>query len=302
MTLLSVIIANYNNGPLLRRCVSSILQEAPLGEFEILIVDDQSTDNSLEIIKELAQSPPVRFHCRKQNGGIEAANNTGLALAQGEYIHLFAADDLYLPGALRTLLALIKSHPTIPIFCADYASFPSSQPETISSKKMLLLPSFRFFTPQEAYLLFRHTDFWIPGHTVCVKKTAYLPHTPQDQRLRSVSDWYIYHTMALEGGVGYFPNALIARREDPSSYSASANFSEKRAIWLHLLSLLAQHPGNLLAQSGMCRMLGLRAIYCDLLKTPRYWKYLFPMFRKELEKRCFGLLGINREHYWLRRL
>ena len=138
MTVLSIVIANYNNGHLLKDCVYSILKDAPLDEFEILIIDDKSTDDSLEIIKELSQLPPVRFHCRDKNEGIEAAFNTGISLAKGEYLHLFAADDLYLPGALRTMLELIKGHPEISIFGADYDPFFLQNPLTYTRKKYSL--------------------------------------------------------------------------------------------------------------------------------------------------------------------
>lgn len=299
MTLLTIIVANYNNGHLLKQCISSILADAFSEEFEILIIDDRSTDNSLQIIQELSLCPKLNFYFKEQNGGVEAAFNTGIALARGEYLHLFAADDIYLPGALNIMLHLIKHHPNISLFSSDYTAFNT---EKQYQKKMLPITGFRFFTSTEVYSLFRHTDFWLPGHTVFVKKSVYLSQPIQDKRLRSAADWFINHKIALECGVGYIPLPLIARRENGYSYSSSATLQEQRSMWLHLLFLLRHCPLKKFTQSGICRMLGLKAIYRDLLKTPNYWKYLLPMLRKALEKKFFNLIGINCNSLWIRLL
>lgn len=302
MTLLSIVIANYNNGHLLKECVSSILKDSHSQDFEILIIDDKSTDNSLEIIQKLTKLAPIRFHFLEKNGGVESVFNAALKLAKGEYLHFFAADDRYLPGALSTMLAHIKLSPEAPLFSSDYASFLPSQIHQMQQKKILPLQSFRFFSADEVFFLFRHTAFWLPGHTVFVKKSAYLPYAPQDKNLRSISDWYIYHKMALDGGVGYLPHPLIARREDPNSNSASLTSQEKKAMWHYLLTLLERTPHEKLAQSGILRMLGLKAIFTDLITQSRYWKYLPPLLTKELEKKCFSFLHLNPEKFWLRHL
>jgi glycosyltransferase involved in cell wall biosynthesis len=296
MSLLTIVIANYNNGHLLRECIDSILSGGYQEEVDIIVVDDCSTDNSREIIHDLSKHIRLCYYFREENGGVEAAFNTGISLAKGKYLHLFAADDRYVPGGLPRLVELIKKYPKCPLFSSDYASFPASQPHLLNTKHLLPLVSFRLFSPQEVYCLFRHTHFWIPGHTAIVLRSLY---PPQDCKLRSVADWYINHNIALESGVGYFPEVLIARREDPFSYSVSANFDEKRAIWLHLLTLISHH--DKMTHSGICRMLGLKSISRDLLK-PRYWKYLFPMLRKEIAHRCFDLLKIDSEKFWLTRL
>ena len=303
MTLLTVIIANYNNGHLLQESVNSIFQASDINDLEILIVDDHSTDQSREVIEELRQRFHVSAHFREKNGGVEAAFNTGISLARGDYVHLFAADDHYLPGAAQTMIELIKQNTHISLFCSDHASFSEGNPQEIHTKKMLPASQFIHFSPQQIYRLFSHTDFWIPGHTVFARKTTYLSYGPQDKRLRSVADWYINHRIALDHGIGYFPGPLIARREDPHSYSSSIPMNERRAIWLYLLSLFRQSANNnKLSRSGICRILGLKAIYLDLLKKPSYWKYLFPMLRKETEKKCFDYLNVDLNAFWLRRL
>ena len=302
MTLLTVIIANYNNGHLLQESVNSIFQDSATNDLEILIVDDHSTDQSRKVIEELQLTHHISAHFREKNGGVEAAFNTGITLARSDYVHLFAADDHYLPGAAQTMIERIKQNPHISLFCSDYASFSEGSPQEIHTKKMLPASQFIHFSPKQVYRLFSHTDFWIPGHTVFAKKATYILYGPQDKQLRSVADWYINSRIALDHGIGYFPGPLIIRREDPHSYSSLIPMNERRTIWLHLLSLFRQSSaGNKLSCTGICRILGLKAIYLDLLKKPSYWKYLFPMLRKEVEKKCFDYLSVDRNAFWFRR-
>ena len=164
MSQLTIVVANYNNGHLLKGCIDSILSAGYPEEVEIIIIDDRSTDNSREIIRDLAHNNPLQFHFRNQNGGVEATFNTGIALAKGEYLHLFAADDRYLPGTLLRLTDLIKNHPECYLFSSDYASFPLFSTPSFKCPKPIapLFISF-YFAPRWSLFLCRHTrslDTW----------------------------------------------------------------------------------------------------------------------------------------------
>jgi glycosyltransferase involved in cell wall biosynthesis len=298
--LLSIIIANYNNGRLLDRCISSIFLNAPRDGFEVLIVDDGSTDGSRDSIEALRKIYTIRPVYRSCNGGIAEAFNTGVIHAKGLFIHLFGADDLYLPNGLNSLLKALEKNSACPLISSNYASF--EDPKKICTHYSLPIQSFRFFAPQEVFRLFRHTDFWLPGHSVCVQKKIYETYMPQDEKLRSLSDWYIYHQIALKKGAGFIPETLLARRDVPFSYSTSLTQKEKKTMWLYLISLLEKEPGNKLTKSGICRMIGLKAVAKELLFFPRHWKYLYPMIVREMEKKCFEMLRIKRDVFWLNRL
>ena len=99
----SIILPVYNAEATLRRCVESILAQT-WEEFELLMVDDGSTDASGDICDEYAaKDPRVRvFH--KKNGGVSAARNLALDHAQGEYVQFLDSDDWIVPDATRLLL------------------------------------------------------------------------------------------------------------------------------------------------------------------------------------------------------
>lgn len=114
---ISIIVPVYNTEKYLKECIGSILAQT-YTDFELLLVDDGSTDNSGEICDEYAQKDSrVRvFH--KENGGASSARNLGIEEAHGEYLHFVDADDFVLMGAYEYLNTVIHeySHPDIICF------------------------------------------------------------------------------------------------------------------------------------------------------------------------------------------
>lgn len=104
---LSLIIPIYNTGAYLPRCLDSILSQS-YTDFELLLVDDGSTDNSSAICEEYAQKDTRIKVFHRENGGICAARNTGLDHAQGEWIYQMDSDDELIPDGLQTLMNCIS--------------------------------------------------------------------------------------------------------------------------------------------------------------------------------------------------
>lgn len=105
MLKLSVIVPVYNVAPYLRKCVDSLLtQDLAAEEYEIILVDDGSTDGSGQICDELANKPSIRV-IHQANGGLSAARNAGLAVAEGKYVQFVDSDDYLEPNILGGLIA-----------------------------------------------------------------------------------------------------------------------------------------------------------------------------------------------------
>ena len=108
---LSIIVPIYNVAPYLRKCVDSLITQ-DISDYEIILVDDGSTDNSGAIADELAASPQplpegkgVSIKVIHQaNAGLSAARNSGIKVAAGEYILFVDSDDYLQPNTLGTLL------------------------------------------------------------------------------------------------------------------------------------------------------------------------------------------------------
>lgn len=98
----SIILPIYNVAPYLERCVQSVLEQS-FRDYELILVDDGSTDESSEICDRLgAQHSCIRV-IHKENGGLSSARNAGLEIAQGEYIWWVDSDDWIAENALTIL-------------------------------------------------------------------------------------------------------------------------------------------------------------------------------------------------------
>ncbi|GEM_PF-2877934 len=101
--LISVVIPVYNAAPYLEECLYSVLSQ-DLIDFEVICVDDGSTDESPAMIRRfIDQDPRIRGFNFPQNRGQAAARNKGLCHARGKYVYMLDADDWIVPGALRAL-------------------------------------------------------------------------------------------------------------------------------------------------------------------------------------------------------
>ena len=116
MKKLSVIIPVYNVEAYLRSCLDSVI-DRDLSDYEILIVNDGSTDSSPQIAAEYAASYPDLIRMiTTENGGLGHARNTGLDLSQGEYVLFVDSDDTLSPGAISEMLSLLDGSFDICVF------------------------------------------------------------------------------------------------------------------------------------------------------------------------------------------
>ena len=126
----TVAVTNYNYGRYLGECARSVLTQEGV-DVDLLIVDDASTDDSVDVIRELEVADPrVRVIRHAENSGLVAAVNTGVTHARGRaWMHL-DADDVLTPGALHRAVAVLDAHPQVgfvygrPLFFDDGDPLP----------------------------------------------------------------------------------------------------------------------------------------------------------------------------------
>jgi glycosyltransferase involved in cell wall biosynthesis len=118
--LISVLVPVYNVAPYLRACLDSILAQH-ITDFELICVDDRSTDGSLEILEEYAQKDDRIMVVRHpENKGLAQARNTLLDHANGKYIAWVDSDDLVLPHIWSRPVAIMEADDTIDLVCWGY--------------------------------------------------------------------------------------------------------------------------------------------------------------------------------------
>lgn len=123
--LISVIVPCYNQGIYLKETIQSALASS-YRPIEILIINDGSTDHSLEIAKELeAQYPEVRV-LDQVNAGVTKARNAGIAAAHGEYLLPLDGDDLISPDYIKQGLAILTTRPEVKVVYCQAEKFSDS--------------------------------------------------------------------------------------------------------------------------------------------------------------------------------
>lgn len=124
----SVIIPLYNKAPYIRKALESVLAQT-YADYELIIIDDGSTDGSAEIAEAILQDPasrlsPLAFRLLKQpNAGVSAARNNGVAQASGDYIAFLDADDWWEPMYLEKMAQLIDDYPEAGLYACNYVYY-----------------------------------------------------------------------------------------------------------------------------------------------------------------------------------
>lgn len=108
----------YNKGPFVEEAVRSVL-DGTFADFELLVVDDASTDDGPAIVRRIAD-PRIRLIESDRNTGRAAAANRGYDAAQGEYIAVLDADDIAYPERLARQIAFMDQHPSVGV-CGGFA-------------------------------------------------------------------------------------------------------------------------------------------------------------------------------------
>ena len=125
---LSIIIPVYNTEQTLEKCVDSVLQSS-LNNFEIILVNDGSTDNSANICESYKNNYPEQVQViHQKNQGLSAARNAGLGIAKGQYITFVDSDDYISKDLYCHLLELLNTHKSIDLL--EYSLIKEAQNKT----------------------------------------------------------------------------------------------------------------------------------------------------------------------------
>ncbi len=187
--LISIVMPVYNAGLFLREALESILSQT-YENWELICVDDGSTDNSLLILREYATDKRIKIYSTNKNRGVSTATNLAISKTKGNFIARMDADDIMLPNRLKKQLVFLKTHPLVVAVggqcllinekseitgqkkfpCANkeiyqmmYQAMPIQQPTLMVNLK-LLPKNFRWYqkstnTAEEVDLLFRLFNF-----------------------------------------------------------------------------------------------------------------------------------------------
>lgn len=108
--LVSIIMPTYNCANFIGESIESVLNQS-IKDWELWIIDDRSTDNTKEVLKEyIRRYPNIHYHCMEVNGGPAPARTEGIKRSTGKYIAFLDSDDLWLPTKLEKQIDFMESN------------------------------------------------------------------------------------------------------------------------------------------------------------------------------------------------
>jgi glycosyltransferase involved in cell wall biosynthesis len=268
MSLIDIVIPCYEYGRFLKGCVSSIVDQG-IEDLRILIIDNASSDNSVEIARELAaMDSRVQVVARRVNLGVHASFNEGIDWAQSDYFLILCADDLLTPGALRHALHCLALHPDVHLthggaditMLSECARVPSS-PER--GDEWEIVSGMDFI--KRACSTGRSQ---VAGPTAIVRTSVQKKVGYYREELDNTTDFEMWMRFACHGSVAKTTRVQAIARTHPGNISAQvANIEIWNRRFLVAFSSFFQHEGAALPERDEMlrrarRSLGERA-YCS---------------------------------------
>lgn len=219
----SVVIPLYNKEDVILRTISSVLTQT-LQEFEVIIVNDGSTDKSVEIIKDFFTDDRLKI-IEQKNQGVSAARNTGIRNAKNEYIAFLDADDEWLPTFLETVCSAIKKYPNAGFF--GTASWHrnlltgESSNSTIKKYAGFIIEIDYFMNPH----LMPHTSACVISNHIVSKMIINKNGFPEDMKLRE--DMTFFYHVAFQTPFVYIGFPLSIRNNNVSGQITGASDKDK---------------------------------------------------------------------------
>ena len=207
-SLVSVIIPTFNGSRFIKETVHSALGQT-YRNIEIIVIDDGSTDNTLEIVKSI--SDPRVTYIRQENAGAAMARNLGINISKGEYIAFLDHDDLWLPHKLERQLLLFGENPMVAMVYSD--TFIIDENNFITGKFSQKTKFFRGMIFKELFL-----SCFITILTVVIKKSVFFevgPFLP----FKVSEEYDLYLKCAIKYPIDYIDEPLAKYRIHESNTS-----------------------------------------------------------------------------------
>lgn len=227
MVNVSVIIPTHNRGKFLRRTIDSVLKQT-YKKYEIIVVDDGSTDNTREIVQTYGKK--VRYIYQK-NAGPSAARNKGIKNARGKYIAFLDSDDEFLPDKLKIQMKYLEEHPKCSFLYSYYYNVDKK------GRVLKLREPKKCKKKSELRFLLLTKVFTVRTSTVVVKKEVFeeVGYFNEDYPYSQDWDMWLRIVSQYKGNCIKVPLAKYRLHNDNRSSKAIKKFHP--AIYRHAMKL-----------------------------------------------------------------
>jgi glycosyltransferase involved in cell wall biosynthesis len=239
---LSVVIPHYNHVDLLLEALDALARQT-IPPFEVVLVDDGSTDENVARLESFAAKLPWLQICRHpENRGVNAACNTGLGLVRGDFVLFSAADDRLSITMVEHAAAAAAAFPQAGVVFSDHAemsadgSAPRVVPLDLSASRWCFAPDEFVRLMQSHFFYFHVSNVWFN-----VGVLRELGGFPLDVKWHG--DLLAAYAGAFERGAVYTPDALSYVRRSPMSYGAAGSRSCAQLEVLRAWLAVTRRPG-----------------------------------------------------------
>jgi glycosyltransferase involved in cell wall biosynthesis len=232
---ISVILPNYNHAAQLKTSLTAIVEQSQPFD-EVLIVDDASTDGSLNIIAAFAnRCPQLRVMRHERRMGVAAAVNRGLSEALNPYVIMASADEKVARNLSSVFHDVLAMRPGIKLAVSCYSEWNEKTNVTTNyglrrGLGMWYAPNNKpFFVSADQFRSLLKTDFvWLGVNTAMFARETLREVGGFDPDLHWHSDWFAIYTIAFRHGFCAVPKTLASFRFSESSYSTRGMRDTKR--------------------------------------------------------------------------
>jgi len=223
---ISFIVPCYNYARFLPECVESILKLDGGFEWELLLIDDASTDNTQDVIRSFSD-PRIRIISHPVNLGHAPTMNEGLRTARGEFIARIDPDDRYRPGFLTAVMGNFEAFPEVGLVYGDVALINEQGQVTVGCCDRE--HGGRDFKGNELVRLLEHNFICAPS--VIARRSAWLEAAPVPEHL-VFNDWYFTVMMAREHEFYYVDEVIAEYRVHGANHHSviARNKTEEASI------------------------------------------------------------------------
>lgn len=207
---ISVVVPLYNKEKSIEETLQSVLAQT-YTDYELIVVDDGSTDNSLKVVHSFVNSfthSSVIKIIHKENGGVSSARNRGIKEAKGEYIALLDGDDLWEPTFLEEQVKLIHEFPQAAMWGVNTAFIKNGK---CWKWEQGMGEGFRGYV--ENYFGTSHNDLFCSS-SVVIRKKIFENVGYFDERISSSEDLDMWYRVILKYPVVFYDKVLVYYNQD----------------------------------------------------------------------------------------
>lgn len=225
MSKVSVIVPSFNQAPYITDCLKSIFAQTKK-DYEVIVVDDHSTDNTAEVIKPYLTK--IKFIQNKKNfGAFSYTANIGIKHATGDYILVVSADDWLAENILEEESALLAKNPNIGLVYSESISVTNGK-KTKRTAKPAGNKSY-IGRPNDFHLLLTQGDF-IPSLNALVRKSVYEKVGLFDTNLKYMVDYEMWIRIAETYPLAYIAKPLTFYRAHGNNLHLNADFQKRNEV------------------------------------------------------------------------